>query len=977
MRRIGQSLMIACVLCGGAAAWAANPGDVIITEIMYNPNSPEDVASNAPLTEWVEIYNTTDQPIDLTGWYTADEDGRSGNFEAFTLPAHGIAVIIPTGYSSNMLTKAQFTAAWGTPASQLIQPTTTNDCSRGRPNACGTRGGIFGDGISNSPTREDNDNNDLDNTPFGATPCPYGAAYCNTAIPDNEVLLLVDSTNQVIDKVNIDDDTRGWPSDDPDGPSIVLDSTKLNATDNDIGANWSRSVVGQKRARNNAPVNWFTGLDTGSPGRIEGVSPAGNDAPIVAPQSVWTARNVPAPITLAAYDDNLPVPWTYNFVIETLPANGTLADVANGNHVITTGELPYTIATQYRAQLLYTQTGPCGNDSFTFHANDMSLDSNTATVTLLAQCGELIITEIMYDPASTETTAKVNEWVEVYNTTDSPLDVTNWYLTDKDGRSGNWPAATIPAHGVAVIVPPGRSSRIMDAVQYRAAWDGYNIQIIIPTLTNDAASGEIVKGGLANSPSSPGEDLRIVDASGRVQDRASYLNAWPWPLSNNLSSIFLQQGCYDALANDTGTNWQLSADCAGGAYASLISGFFDKNDFGSPGFLAGVTAPSGNTPPTAVSTRVGVLKNTTTLVTLPACDDGEPGGPMTFTIQSLAVLNGTLKDPGNGTVISAAPYTLVNNGNRVEYTPNTGYTSVFGSGPGGASAPNEDSFTYSVDDGEKASRQNGTVTLVVQKGGLVISEIMYRPANNARNDWQWYEVTNTTAGDINLYVLTDDNSEPDGNMFLNITIPGGATRVITSGDNGTRTAAAFLAEWTPLASADVIFHPATQWEKVANEGDRLQLIDDNWELLDEVYFSSARPWPVYDFKGSIYVVRGKIDAIENDKATSWRLSTAGTDGAYATPETTGDPLDSDVGSPGLLPRCFVPRQDADGDGDVDLGDFSGFQACFNGPNQPWSPSGDARLCACVDADGDGDVDLGDFSGFQACFNGPNRAAACR
>jgi hypothetical protein len=57
------------------------------------------------------------------------------------------------------------------------------------------------------------------------------------------------------------------------------------------------------------------------------------------------------------------------------------------------------------------------------------------------------------------------------------------------------------------------------------------------------------------------------------------------------------------------------------------------------------------------------------------------------------------------------------------------------------------------------------------------------------------------------------------------------------------------------------------------------------------------------------------------------------------------------------------------DGDVDLADFSHFQACFNGPNRPYSFE---NGCADADIDGDGDVDLVDFSSFQACFNGPNR-----
>ncbi len=77
------------------------------------------------------------------------------------------------------------------------------------------------------------------------------------------------------------------------------------------------------------------------------------------------------------------------------------------------------------------------------------------------------------------------------------------------------------------------------------------------------------------------------------------------------------------------------------------------------------------------------------------------------------------------------------------------------------------------------------------------------------------------------------------------------------------------------------------------------------------------------------------------------------------------------------PPCNTPRQDVDGDNDVDLADFNLFQSCFNGPNRPYKlPPGFDSDCKCLDVDpgpnGDGDVDLADFGKFQGCFNGPNR-----
>ena len=58
--------------------------------------------------------------------------------------------------------------------------------------------------------------------------------------------------------------------------------------------------------------------------------------------------------------------------------------------------------------------------------------------------------------------------------------------------------------------------------------------------------------------------------------------------------------------------------------------------------------------------------------------------------------------------------------------------------------------------------------------------------------------------------------------------------------------------------------------------------------------------------------------------------------------------------------------DFDGDGNVDLTDFAGFQLCFTGPGG--GPLGEG--CEAFDADDDGDVDLADFSDFQLAFTGP-------
>ena len=89
-RSTAGALALAAGLAMSGAALGA-PGDVIITEIFANPN---DSFGDRP--EFVEIYNTTDQPIDISGWMVRDEDATpSAPFPQGTiLGAHQALVII-------------------------------------------------------------------------------------------------------------------------------------------------------------------------------------------------------------------------------------------------------------------------------------------------------------------------------------------------------------------------------------------------------------------------------------------------------------------------------------------------------------------------------------------------------------------------------------------------------------------------------------------------------------------------------------------------------------------------------------------------------------------------------------------------------------------------------------------------------------------------------------------------------------------
>lgn len=83
----------------------------------------------------------------------------------------------------------------------------------------------------------------------------------------------------------------------------------------------------------------------------------------------------------------------------------------------------------------------------------------------------------------------------------------------------------------------------------------------------------------------------------------------------------------------------------------------------------------------------------------------------------------------------------------------------------------------------------------------------------------------------------------------------------------------------------------------------------------------------------------------------------------------------DVACRGLCQAdCTCPRfirGDRDGDGDLDLDDFTEMPDCMSGPGSPY---GDID-CAIFDGHVDDYIDLLDFQRFQACFAGPDVAAS--
>lgn len=156
------------------AATCANAGDIIITEIMQNPDAVLDNVG-----EYFEVYNTTAAAIDIVGWEIVDLTNANENFTIITsvvVPANGYAVLVA---NADPLVNGGITAA-------------------------------------------------------------YAYNGSTTFLGNGSDEISIQCGGNVIDEVSWD---NGATFPDAQGISMELALNRFNATDNDLGANWSVAVT--------------------------------------------------------------------------------------------------------------------------------------------------------------------------------------------------------------------------------------------------------------------------------------------------------------------------------------------------------------------------------------------------------------------------------------------------------------------------------------------------------------------------------------------------------------------------------------------------------------------------------------------------------------------------------------------------------------------------------------------------------------
>ncbi len=190
----------------------------------------------------------------------------------------------------------------------------------------------------------------------------------------------------------------------------------------------------------------------------------------------------------------------------------------------------------------------------------------------------LIITEILYNPASAEQPPVKTEFVEIYNPTDAAVDLSGWWLQDEDGKTGPVPDGTTIGAKKAVVLIPAECG----VEAFAAAW-GKDVTAI-PLSDWGGRPG---MSGLGNNPSPTNEILNLVRKDGSISDTVNFDDEGDWPSDDpDGVSIYLVPGKLDAVANDDGKNWRRSEAGTHGAVTCQTNDVFNKPEVGSPGAVA-------------------------------------------------------------------------------------------------------------------------------------------------------------------------------------------------------------------------------------------------------------------------------------------------------------------------------------------------------------------------------------------------------
>lgn len=198
----------------------------------------------------------------------------------------------------------------------------------------------------------------------------------------------------------------------------------------------------------------------------------------------------------------------------------------------------------------------------------------------------VLITEIMYNPASNERTAGP-EWVEIANVGEVPVQMNDWRLADEDNLPWGPFSGKLDPGEVAILI----NNDWVSEKAFRAAWDRP------PSGDEPVLEYQIfpVKwGSLANDPDADNEILSLLDDNDRIICQVNFQRNGDWPQIERLGgpSIYLTDITVNAEQINDGRFWKRSQVGRDGAQAVRKTEIFEGDDVGSPGFVPGLTRPA-------------------------------------------------------------------------------------------------------------------------------------------------------------------------------------------------------------------------------------------------------------------------------------------------------------------------------------------------------------------------------------------------
>lgn len=349
---------------------------------------------------------------------------------------------------------------------------------------------------------------------------------------------------------------------------------------------------------------------------VDDISLTVADSPLA--KGAWVAVPIDGvrDIALTATDPNGD---PMDFIITSLPANGTLTDPGAG--VIGGGMLPYTLVAQGNVVQYQPDLAFSGEDSFMFKASDGAFESNVATVRVSV---ETVLSLPFSDDFPTTT-----------------FDAGKWSLVQY---------ATIDDVGIGEPSPP-YAARFNGLPEGNDAIQTFAIDLAGLGQTQVTYYWQRTGGG--NSPET-GDDLVLeyLDSTGEWQELNRHDGGGADMTVFQMAQLILPA---DAMHLDFRLRISSSGDL----------GSFDD------WFLDDLSIVELQVP-IAYGQSIEVPKFATALISLAAFDPNQD--PLDFIILSLPTV-GELRDDGTGTAIEPAdlPHTLVAGGNSLHYFPPDGY----------------------------------------------------------------------------------------------------------------------------------------------------------------------------------------------------------------------------------------------------------------------------------------------------------------